>query len=250
MLNAGIPAGQGARMGSRHEESQNHLLGAIPAVELAALRPHLKRVMLEQGSQLEDSGERIQYVYFPFSGMVSLLSVMSDGKAVKTTVVGREGALGVQSGLGVANAISRAIVEIQGSAVRIPASHFHRVVRDSEKLRDLLFRYREFCFAQMQQSVACNALHGAEERLARWLLHSSDVIGSNVLPLTQEFLAQMLGVRRTTITSLARALLQSGVIDYRRGRIEICNRDALKGFACECYEVLQRLSPQMLRAKR
>lgn len=237
-------------MGSRHDEWHNHLLAAMPAAELAALRPHLKQVTLQHGSQLKDSGERIQYVYFPLIGMVSLLSVMSDGRAVKTAVVGREGALGIESGLGIVNASSRAIVEVDGSGLRIPASQFHRVVRDSEKLRDLLFRYREFCFAQMQQSVACNALHGAEERLARWLLHSSDIIGGNVLPLTQEFLAQMLGVRRTTITSLARAFLQSGVIDYRRGRIEICNRDELKRFACECYVVLQRLSPQMLRAKR
>lgn len=237
-------------MGSRHEESQNQLLAAMPSAELAALRPHLKQVTLEHGSQLKDSGERIQYVYFPLNGMVSLLLVMSDGRAIKTAVVGREGALGVQSGLGIANAYARATVEIRGEALRIPGSQFHRIVRDSEKLRDLLVRYREFCFAQMQQSVACNALHGAEERLARWLLHSSDIVGSHVLPLTQEFLAQVLGVRRTTVTGLAQTLLQSGVIDYRRGRIEICNRDQLKRFACECYDVLQRLTPQALRAKR
>ncbi len=237
-------------MGSRHEGWNNHLLEAMPAPELAALRPHLKQVALEHGSQLKDSGERIQYVYFPLSGMVSLLSVMSDGKAVKTAVLGCQGALGVQTGLGIAYASSRAMVEVKGAAVRIPASQFLRVARESEKLRDLLFRYREFCFVQMQQSVACNALHGAEKRLARWLLHSSDIIGSDVLPLTQEFLAQMLGVRRTTVTALAQTMLQSGVIDYRRGRIEICNRDQLKRFACECYDVLQRLSPQMLRARR
>ena len=237
-------------MGSRHEESQNCLLAALPAAEWAVLRPHLKQVALEHGSQLKDSGERIQYVYFPLSGMVSLLSVMSDGRAVKTAVVGREGAVGAQSGLGIANAYSRAIVEVQGAALRVPASQFHRLVRESEKLRDLLFRYRELGFAQMQQSVACNALHGAEERLARWLLHSRDILGSDVLPLTQEFLAQVLGVRRTTVTALAQGLLQSGVIDYRRGRIEICDPEQLKMHACECYEVLQRLSPQLLRIKR
>ncbi|HEX5281250.1 MAG TPA: Crp/Fnr family transcriptional regulator [Micropepsaceae bacterium] len=237
-------------MGSRHEESQNQLLAAMPSAELAALRPHLKQVTLEHGSQLKDSGERIQYAYFPLSGMVSLLSVMSDGRAVKTAVVGHEGGVGIQSGLGIANAHSRAIVEVQGAALRAPALQFHRIARDSEKLRDLLVRYREFCFAQMQQSVACNALHGAEERLARWLLHSSDIVGSHVLPLTQEFLAQVLGVRRTTVTGLAQTLLQSGVIDYRRGRIEIRNRDQLKRFACECYDVLQRLPPQYLRSKR
>ena len=237
-------------MATRHEESQNQLLAALPAAELNALRPYLKQVALEHGSLLKDSGERIQYVYFPLSGMVSLLSVMSDGKAVKTAVIGCEGALGVQSGFGVANAYSRAIVEVQGAAFRIPAPQIHRLARESEKLRDLLVRYRELCFAQMQQSVACNALHGAEERLARWLLHSSDILGDDVLPLTQEFLAQVLGVRRTTVTSLAQRLLQSGVIDYRRGRIEIRSRDQLKGYACECYNVLQRLPAQLLRVKR
>src|SRR5215469_5140317 len=135
-------------MGSRHEESQNHLLAAMPAAELAALRPHLKQVALEHGSQLKDSGERIQYVYFPLSGMVSLLSVMSDGKAVKTAVIGREGALGLQTGLGIANAYSRAIVEVDGTGLRVPATQFHRLARESEKLRELLVRYREFCLAQ------------------------------------------------------------------------------------------------------
>lgn len=236
-------------MASRHEESQNQLLAALPAAELAALRPHLKQVTLTHGAQLNDFGERLQYVYFPLSGMVSLLSVMSDGKAITTAVVGREGALGAQSGLGIVNALSRAIVEVEGIGLRVPAAQFHRIARDSEKLRDLLVRYREFCLVQTRQSVACNALHGAEERLARWLLHSSDIICNDTLPLTQEFLAQMLGVRRTTVTVLARTLLQAGVIDYRRGRIEIRNREQLKQFACECYRVLLRLSPQILRGK-
>lgn len=113
--------------------------------------PRLKQVTLEHGSQLKDPGERIQYVYLP---LVSLLSVMSNGRAVKTAVVGREGALGVRSGLGIARAYSRAIVEVQGAGLRAPASQFYRLARDREKLRDLLFRYREFCFAQIQQSVA------------------------------------------------------------------------------------------------
>lgn len=234
----------------RHEQWQNQFLAAFPAADVAALRPYLKQMQLQQGAVLTDPGERIQYVYFPLSGMISLLSVMSDGKAVKIAAVGREGALGAQCGLCITQANSRAIVEIEGEGLRIPAPQFQRFVKESEKLRDLIIRYREFRLAQMQQSVACNALHSAEARLARWLLHTSDIIGSDLVPLTQEFLSQMLGVRRTTVTALARELLHNGAIDYSRGRIEIRDREQLKNFACECYEALQRLSPQILRAKR
>lgn len=133
----------------------------------------------------------------------------------------------------------------------MPAGPFQKFVRESERLRDLLIRYREFRLAETQQSVACNALHAAEGRLARWLLHTSDIIGSDIVPLTQEFLSQVLGVRRTTVTTLARNLLRTGVLGYSRGRIEIRDRDQLKNFACECYQVLHRLSAQMLpRPKR
>jgi CRP-like cAMP-binding protein len=231
----------------RHDaQPQNLLLAALPFSELSLLRQQLKPVTLTQGAVLQDPGERIQFVYFPVSGMISLLAVMSDGKAVETAAVGREGALGAHCGFGMFHVHTRAVVEIAGAGLRIPAAPFQKSVRDSERLRDLLMRYREFRLAETQQSVACNALHPAEGRLARWLLHTSDVIGSDVVPLTQEFLSQVLGVRRTTVTTLARNLLRTGAIRYSRGRIEICDRAKLKNFACECYEVLHRLPAQML----
>jgi CRP-like cAMP-binding protein len=236
---------------SRHEaQPQNYLLGALSAADMTILRPQLKLVTLAQGAVLQDPGERIQYVHFPLSGMISLLSVMSDGRAVETAALGREGALGAHCGFGNMHAQSRAVVEISGSSLRIPVSQFQKLVRDSEKLRDLIIRYRELRLAQTQQSAACNALHGAEARLSRWLLHMSDIIGSDIVPLTQDFLSQMIGVRRTTVTGLARALFRTGAIRYSRGRIEICDREQLKSFSCECYEVLRRLSPQILRQKR
>jgi CRP-like cAMP-binding protein len=239
-------------MTTRHDaQPQNQLLAALPASELSLLRPQLKRVSLDQGAVLQDPDERVQYVYFPISGMISLLAVMSDGKAVETSAVGREGALGLHCGFGIFHVHTRAVVEIPGVGFRIPAGPFQKFVRESERLRDLLTRYREFRLAETQQSVACNALHAAEGRLARWLLHSSDIIGSDILPLTQEFLSQVLGVRRTTVTTLARNLLRTGVIRYSRGRIEIRDREQLKNFACECYEVLHRLPAQILpRPKR
>ena len=192
----------------------------------------------------------MQYVYFPLSGMISLLSVMRDGKAVETAAIGREGALGVHCGFGILHTNSRAVVEIPGSSYRIPVGPFQKFIRDSERLRDVISRYSELRLAQTQQSAACNALHGAEARLSRSLLQASDIIRSDIVPVTQEFLSQMLGVRRTTVTALARMLLQTGVIRYSRGRIEICDRQQLRNSACECYEIVQRLPAQLMRQKR
>jgi CRP-like cAMP-binding protein len=131
------------------------------------------------------------------------------------------------------------------------APQFQKAVRESERMGDLFIRYRELRLAQTQQSAACNALHGAESRLSRWLLQTSDVIGADVVPLTQEFLSQMLGVRRTTVTAIARSLQKTGMIHYTRGRIEISDREKLEQCACECYEVLRRQPAQILfRPKR
>jgi CRP-like cAMP-binding protein len=232
-------------------QGENQLLTALSASDYSLLRPHLKDVRLEQGSVLQDHGERIQYVYFPVSGMISLLSVMRDGKGVETVVVGREGALGAHCAFGIWHAYSRAVVQISGRAARIAGAQFQKVVRESERMGDLFLRYRELRLAQTQQSAACNALHGAESRLSRWLLQTSDVIGADMVPLTQEFLSQMLGVRRTTVTAIARTLQETGMIHYTRGRIEITDREKLEASACECYEVLRRQPAQILfRPKR
>lgn len=227
------------------------MLAALSASDFSLLRPHLKPMHLEQDAVLQGQGERIQYVYFPLSGMISLLSVMSDGKAVQTAVVGKEGVLGTAHAFGVAFAHSRAVVQIPGEGVRMAGSQFQKAARESERLRDLILRYRELWLARTQQNAACNALHSAEARLSRWLLQTSDVIDSDLVPLTQEFLSQMLGVRRTTVTAIARSLQNTGIIQYTRGRIEITNRDKLKKSACECYDVLRRLQAQILfRQKR
>jgi len=210
-------------------QGENQLLAALSASDYSLLRPHLKEVRIEQGSVLQDHGERIQYVHFPLSGMISLLSVMRDGKAVETAVVGREGAPGAHCALGIWHAYSRAVVQISGRAVRIAGVQFQKSVRDSERMGDLFVRYRELRLAQTQQSAACNALHGAESRLSRWLLQTSDVIGAGVVPLTQEFLSQMLGVQRTTVTAIARTLQEAGMIHYTRGRIEISDRKPAQG---------------------
>ena len=230
---------------------ENQLLAALSASDYSLLRPHLRDVRIELGSELQDYGQRTQHVYFPLSGMISLLCVMHDGKVVETAVVGREGVLGAECGFGIWHANSRAVVQIPGQAARIGAAQFQEAMRESKRMCELFIRYRELRMAQTQQSAACNALHGAESRLSRWLLQTSDVIGAEVVPLTQEFLSQMLGVRRTTVTAIARSLQETGMIHYTRGRIEISDRAKLENCACECYEVLRRQPAQILfRQKR
>jgi CRP-like cAMP-binding protein len=225
---------------------QNRLLAALRPAELALLHPHLKHTALVQGALLQDKGERIERIFFPQSGMISLLAVMHQGNAIETATVGREGAVGAMSGLGPRHAFTRAVVQMPGAALQIPTGRFQSVVAQSPAIRDIVVHYNEVLLAQVQQSAACNALHDAEARFCRWLLQSRDRSDSDVVPITQEFLAQMLGVRRTTVTLVAQALQDDGLLRYRRGRIEIMDRAALEARACECYAVVRRELEQYL----
>lgn len=222
-------------------ESRNHLLLSLPAAEYALLEPHLKEIPLKQGAILTEQGESIEHVYFLHSGMVSVVVVLADAeKAVETATVGREGAIGAVAGLGPRRATARAIVQVAGTGSRVPARQFQGAVRQSPLLRDFVVRYQEMLLHQAQQSTACNALHDARQRLCRWLLQTHDRVDSDVIALTQEFLAQMLGVRRTTVTELARGLQKKGLVRYKRGKIEILDRDGLEECACECYQALRK----------
>jgi CRP-like cAMP-binding protein len=155
-------------------------------------------------------------------------------------MVGREGAVGAFGGLGPWNAFTRAVVQLPGTAVVIPASSFQAVVAQRERIRNLILRYKEALLAQVQQTAACNALHTLEERLARWLLQALDRADDPELPLKQEFIAQMLAVRRTTVTVVASKLQEAGMIRYRRGHIAILDRSRLEETACECYGAIRR----------
>jgi CRP-like cAMP-binding protein len=218
----------------------NAFLSALPAEDFSLLAPHLRTVPLECGVTLHDVGDETEHVYFPKSGMVSLVTVMQSGATIETGTVGRAGILGATAGLGSRRAFSKAVVQITGDAVRVDASQFHMATKESDVIRNLLIEYNDFFLSQIQQSVACNALHVLEARLCRWLLQTQDCINSDVIPLTQEILAQMLGVRRTTLTVVARLLQSAGMIRYRRGRIHIVNRSALENSACECYAVIKQ----------
>jgi CRP-like cAMP-binding protein len=226
-------------------EARNQLLGSLPAAEFALLEPHLKDMPLKQGVILNEQGETIEHVYFPHSGMVSIVIVMDDGeKSIETATVGREGAVGAIAGFGVREATARAIVQVAGHGARIPARQFYTLARQNPALHDFIVRYQEMLLHQAQQSTACNALHEARPRLCRWLLQTHDRLDTDIVALTQEFLAQMLGVRRTTVTELARGLQRQGLVRYKRGKIEILDREALEACACECYGALRRQSEQ------
>jgi CRP-like cAMP-binding protein len=223
----------------------NGLLSALSASDYALLEPHLSDLTVSHGTLLQDRGERIRHVYFPRSGMISLLVVMRSGEDVETTNVGREGAVNLMAGFGATKAPMRAVMQVPGVVTRIAAAQFQKSVRDSRSMAELLLRYADGMIAQAQQTAACNAVHTVEPRLCKWLLQTRDRIDSNTLPLTQEFLAQMLGVRRTTVTLAARNLQEHGLIRYRRGQIEILSPKGLQECACECYEAAHAFHGQI-----
>jgi CRP-like cAMP-binding protein len=229
---------------------RNRLLAALPPADLSLLKLHLKDVVLEQGVVLQEHGERIDQVYFPHDGVISLLAVMQQGDAIETATVGREGAVGSLTGLGPRRSHTRDVVQVAGTASRISAARFRKAAEDSQAIRDVIVRYAEMLLIQVQQTAACNALHDVEERLSRWLLQARDRVDGNTIRLTHEFLSQMLGVRRPTVTVVARILQDAGLIRYHRGHIEILDRRGLEARACECYAVIRQHIDRMTPASR
>jgi CRP-like cAMP-binding protein len=213
--------------------------------DLSLLAANLKDIALLQGSVLQETGEAIKYVYFLQSGMVSLVTVMQNGSMVETATIGSEGAVGAMSGLGSRIAPHRAVVQITGRAVRIPAAQFEAAVNESASLRRLLVRYSDSLMMMVHQCAGCNALHALEARLCRWMLHARDRSDGDKIPLTQEYLSQMLGVRRTSVSVIAEKLQHSGLISYRRGIIEIVDRSMLEAKACECYAAIRRRNEEV-----
>jgi CRP-like cAMP-binding protein len=227
----------------------NRFLATLPPHDFSLLAPHLRTIQLERGVLLHDVGEEIEHVYFPHSGMVSLVAVMQSGATVETATIGRAGVINSSAGLGARSTIARAIVQLPGTAAWISASQFQAAAAQSQALRDLIVRYNDVLLSQVQKSVACNALHGLEARLCRWLLQTHDCVDGNIIPLTQEFLGQMLGVRRTTVTIAARLLQSAGLIRYRRGHIQILDRASLEDISCECYAAVRQNADKIFTAR-
>jgi CRP-like cAMP-binding protein len=216
----------------------NQLLASLPRDHFDRLLPHLSMVLLPQGLVLFEAGDEVDQVYFPNFGMLSLLAVLRDGKAIETATVGCEGVAGAMAGLGLYKSLVRVVVQLSTGASKIAATHFRTIAAGSEPVRNLCIRYNEVLLSQARVTAACNALHPIEARFCRWLLQSADRAASDTVELTQEFLAEMLGVRRTSVTEVASKVQGSGAIAYSRGVIKILDRPALMRISCECYETL------------
>ncbi|MCR5873067.1 Crp/Fnr family transcriptional regulator [Phenylobacterium sp. J426] len=225
---------------------QNSLLEALPPSDYALIAPHLTQVELERGRLLYDPGDVVDVVYFPHDGVISLMTLMENGAAIESATIGPEGALGLMAAVAPRQSLSRVIVQTPLRAARISAERLHEAWERSAKLRDLVDRHTEALFGHAIQSVACNALHSVEARFCRWLLTCHDRISADTVALTQEFLADMLGVQRTTVTAVARQLQEKGLIRYRRGVVDIMDRAGLEAQACECYGVIRKTYNRLL----
>ena len=222
-------------MGNTNSQTQNRILGALPPDDYQRLQPHLEPVGLDHGVVLYERGGTIKQLYFPFYAMVSLVTEMNDGKIVEVGLVGNDGMTGIAAVLGEKVSSERAIVQIPDGGVRIKLEVILEEFRRGGALHDILLRYAVALTRQVGQTAACNASHTTEERLSRWLLMCHDRVEGSEIRLTQEFIAEMLGTRRATVSVSAITLQSAGLIKYNRGNITITDRAGLESFSCECY---------------
>lgn len=223
----------------RETRNGNLILASLPPDELKHLLPHLQFVPLKPGQSLHEPNKPVAFGYFPNCGLISLLAFMQDGSSVEVAMAGKESFVGTAALLEGGPTTVGAIVQIEGDACKIEAEALRRVLRCSPALEACLRRCVQMELTQIAQCAACNCLHQVRARLSRWLLMSNDRTECDLLPVTQDLLAQILGCRRSSITSAARILQTAGFIDYSRGRVRILNRTALEASACECYAALK-----------
>jgi CRP-like cAMP-binding protein len=222
-----------------HDPQQNHLLAALPPAERERLFPHLELISLPLGEALYESGDRLRHVYFPTDSIVSLLFVLEDGASAEISVVGNEGLIGVALFMGGETTPSRAIVQSAGYAYRLIGQRLKDEFHRNGDMQLLMLRYTQALITQMAQTAVCNRHHSVDQQLCRWLLLSLDRLSSNELTMTQELIANMLGVRREGVTEAAGKLQKLGVIDYCRGKITVLDRPKLEKLCCECYAVVK-----------
>lgn len=237
-------------MTTPQDPRQNHLLRALPVAEAELLFPHMELVSMPLGDVLYESGSTLRHVYFPTTSIVSLLYVMADGASAEIAVVGNEGMVGVALFMGGETTPSRAVVQSAGHAYRLKGQILKEEFRRAAALQHLLLRYTQALLTQMAQTAVCNRHHSIDQQLCRWLLLSLDRLPSNALSMTQELIANMLGVRREGVTEAAGKLQKSGLILYNRGHITVLDRPRLEAHACECYQVVKtefdRLLPDVI----
>lgn len=220
-------------------QSANSLLESLPAKVFAAVEDYLTIINLTHGDVVAEAGRKIQRVYFPYSGVISLVVELHSGRMIETAMVGRDGVFNAAAALDGKVALNKGIVQLAGTAAAIKAHQLGRLADEIKPLSALLIRHEQVMFAQSQQSAACNASHMVEARMCRWLLRMRDLAETDNLLLTQEFLAQMLGVQRSSVSGVASALQKAGLIEYQRGRIRILNVKGLQDGSCECYATVK-----------
>jgi CRP-like cAMP-binding protein len=232
-----------------HSPTQNDLLAALPPEDLRRLLPDLELTPLPLGMAVYESGGRLDYVYLPIDSIVSLLYVMKDGASAEIAVVGHEGLVGIALFMGGESTPSRAVVQSAGYAYRLPSKILKREFEHGGPLQHLLLRYTQALITQMAQTAVCNRHHSVEQQLCRWLLLSLDRLRSEEVSMTQELIANMLGVRREGVTEAAGKLQTAGLIKYNRGHIKVLDRPKLEARVCECYAVVKRESDRLLPEK-
>lgn len=224
---------------ARTSSSSNHLLDRIPAREREKIDARLEPVNLDAGHVLYEPGDPMTHVYFPTSGMIAMIAVMKDGRTTESATVGREGAAGMSASGYVDPAFTRHVVQLPTTGYRAAAADFENMIDESVTFCSAVVRWREVLLRATLQSVACNSLHDVRQRCSRWILTTHDRTELDQLPLTQEFLAEMLGVKRNAINIVARELQSIGLIEYKRGRVTVIDREGLREVSCECYDLIR-----------
>src|SRR6202051_3856743 len=233
---------------SRITEPQgNRLLGALEPSSRKRIEPHLEPIKLKLGAVVCDAGGLLKHAYFPEGAVLSLLTVLENGSAIETANIGREGAFGLFAAMYSRVSFNRCLVQLEGGIARCPIELLQSEFKNSEHVRNLFVSYSETLLSQVQQTVACNALHSTEERMCRWLLMMHDRAGGEALPYTHEFLSHMLGANRKSVTLAAQSLQTAGLISYRRGKILVVNRPGLEKASCECYAIVKDRFDEFLK---
>src|ERR1700730_4650654 len=225
----------------------NRLLGALESAGSKRLEPYLEPVSLKLGTVVCEAGGLLKHAYFPQRGVLSLLTVLEDGSAIETANIGREGAFGLFAAMYSRVSFNRCLVQLESGIVRCPIELLQSEFKRSEHVRNLFVSYSETLLSQVQQTVACNALHTTEQRICRWLLMMHDRADGTELSYTHEFLANMLGANRKSVTLAAQSMQETGLINYRRGKIQVLNRPGLEKASCECYAIVRERFDAFLR---
>ncbi len=234
-------------MSATHVPTENHLLRTLAADSMVRLLPHLERIELPLGTVLYESGEALRHVYFPIDCIISLLYVLLDGSSAEIAIVGNDGLVGIPLFMGGETTSNRALVQSAGHAYRLPGPRLKEEFHSNDTLQGLFLRYTQALITQMAQTVVCNRHHTVHQQLCRWILLSLDRLPSDQLNMTQELIANMLGVRREGVTDAAGKLQRLGVIHYQRGHITVLDRPRLETLCCECYTVVKKETDRLMR---